>query len=188
MLSRQFWEKSFSDPAIFWSMIAALGTIALLCVAYKQLSDLARTSKADFLHRLKKDFFTEEARRLVFLFDHDLIDFRGTTPVPFFELRKNSDHEDKDRLKELGIGFHTVSCYTVDDLLLGPLEDIGILEDSKLVDIEHVYQVFDHYVSMLAESRAIRDYIGWVRRENNDPEIYDHFLGLYGRLREHKKH
>jgi hypothetical protein len=46
----EFWMKTFQEPGNFWAMMTAITTVALARVAYKQLGDLARTSKSDFLY------------------------------------------------------------------------------------------------------------------------------------------
>jgi hypothetical protein len=57
-----FVTKTIYDPEIFWVMITALATVTLVGVAYWQLRSLVRTSRSDFLHRVKKNFFTNEVR------------------------------------------------------------------------------------------------------------------------------
>ena len=49
-----FWMKTFQEPGNFWAMLTAVTTVALAWVAYRQLSDLARTGKSDFLYKRKR--------------------------------------------------------------------------------------------------------------------------------------
>jgi hypothetical protein len=79
-------SNTFSDGAIFWSMITAVATIVLVCVAYWQLKSLARTSRSDFLYRLKSDFFNEDARRLICLAENDMLKFHAEGEIPHFEI------------------------------------------------------------------------------------------------------
>jgi hypothetical protein len=105
-----FWLKTFQEPANLWAMLTAITTIGLVAVAYWQLSDLAQTSRSDFMYKLKQDFFTAEARRLVFLVDNDLLEFKLAT-VPYFEIVSPQAVETQRRIEELGITGSTVSTY-----------------------------------------------------------------------------
>jgi hypothetical protein len=59
--------KSFNDPIAFWTMTLAIFTLLLFIVAWWQLSKISKTSSADFIHKLKIDFFSKEARELILL-------------------------------------------------------------------------------------------------------------------------
>jgi hypothetical protein len=163
----EFWMQTFREPASFWAMAAAIFTALIAVVAYKQLGDLAQSSKSDFLYRLKKDFFTEEARRLMFLVDNDLLEFRAEE-IPFFQVVKREDASMSERFRELGVQSATISTYLVDDVLLGPLEDLGVLERLKRVSLEEAYEHFASYIEGCAENKAILEYIQWSK---DDPEI-----------------
>jgi hypothetical protein len=179
----EFWLKTFQEPGNFWAMMTAVTTVVLAWVAYRQLSDLARTSKSDFLYKLKKDFFTEETRRLIFLIENQLLEFRSAE-VPYFQVIRPANAEMQSRFEELGIVASTVSTYLVDDCLLGPLEDLGVLAERNLVSLDEAYEQFVTYVEICAESRAIREYLDWSSSQDpNDDDVYDHFQKLYERLR-----
>jgi hypothetical protein len=79
---------------MIWAAITALATLGLLIatiflVIYgkKQLKSINNTSKEDFLHQLKLDFFTAEARELLVLTEYNLLTF-GLT-----KLREGSEDE-----------------------------------------------------------------------------------------------
>jgi hypothetical protein len=181
--TREFWLKTLQEPGSFWAMMTAITTIALAWVAYKQLSDLARTSKSEFLFKLKKEFFTEETRRLIFLIENELLEFRSAD-TPYFHIIRPGNAEMQSRLDELGIIGSTVSTYVVDDYLLGPLEDLGVLEERSLVSLDEAYEQFDTYVEICAESTAIREYLNWSSDQYpDDDDVYDHFQQLYEKLR-----
>jgi hypothetical protein len=134
----EFLTKTLFDPAIFWAMVTALSTIVLIFVAYWQLRSLAKTSRSDFLYRVKSDFFNEEARRLIFLAENELLKFHAQDRIPHFEIVGREKPRVADRMKELGIEGDSISVYLVDDVLLGPMEDIGVLEKLGLVTLEEV--------------------------------------------------
>jgi hypothetical protein len=182
MLSHYFWEKTWSDPAIFWAMATFVFTVALVGVAWKELGDLARTSRADFIFRLKNNFFTEDARRLLFMVDVNLLQFEDSE-IPYFTIRKAGDPNLRSRFEELGIKGSTVSTYVVDDVLLGPLEDVDMFLTGKLITEKNAYEMFDTYVTSCAENEEIQKYIKSTRRKPNNSDIYSGFDHLYKRLR-----
>lgn len=181
MLSHYFWEKTWSDPAIFWAMTTFVVTVALVVVAWRELGDLARTSRADFIFRLKNDFFTEDARRLLFMVEEDLLQFEDSE-IPYFTIRRVDDPNLRSRFEELGIKGSNVSTYVVDDVLLGPFEDVDLFLTGKLITVKHAYEMFYTYVASCAENEEIQKYIKSTRRKPNDSDIYSGFDHLYRRL------
>jgi hypothetical protein len=165
-------------------MITAIATSLLVWVAYWQLRNLARTSRSDFLYKLKKDFFTEDARRLIFLVDNDLLEF-CESEIPYFRVAHGGNSEIESRLKELEISAPSVSTCEIDDVLLGPLEDVGLLESLSQVTLREAYEVFDTYVEICAENKAIAEYLKWCMSEPDNDDVYDYFRQLYEKLKEH---
>ena len=178
-----FWLRTFQEPGNVWSLVTAVATAVVVWVAYRQLSDLARTSKSDFLYKLKKDFFTEETRRLIFLAENELLEFRSAE-IPYFQIVRSEDADTRKRLEELGITGSTISTYQVDDVLLGPLEDVGILLERNLVSLDEAYEQFDTYVEICAEDKAIGEYLDSGRTGEGNEDVYDGFQRLYERLKE----
>ena len=164
----EFLTKSLSDPAIFWVMVGAVTTIILVVVAYWQLESLARTSRSDFLYRIKSDFFNDDARRLIFLAENKLLKFHSEGAIPFFEIVGREVPGNADRIRELGIEGDSVSMYLIDDKLFGPMEDIGVLEKLRLVTLEEVYEVFVTYINICVESPGLKEYLGWSRKDTED--------------------
>lgn len=180
----EFLRTTFSDPAIFWAMVTALATISLIYVAWWQLRSIARTSRSDFLYRLKSDFFTDEARRLVFLAENELLKFHPEDQIPYFEILRSGGPGGADRMRELSIEGNTISVYLVDDTLLGPMEDIGVLEKLGQVSLEEVYEVFVTYLNICVESPGLKEYLEWSRKDPEDYDVYDNLLHLYEKLKE----
>ncbi|HEY4905273.1 MAG TPA: hypothetical protein VIH89_17480 [Candidatus Sulfotelmatobacter sp.] len=175
-----FWLRTFQDPGNVWAMITAITTVALVLVAYWQLRALARTSRSEFLYKLKRDFFTDEARRLIFLAENDLLEFQSAD-ISYFRIVQVSA-ETQSRLAELGIAGSTISAYQVDDALLGPLEDVGILLRSNLVSLNEAYEQFESYVQICAESKAMGAYLESARTGEGNEDVYDGIQYLYERL------
>jgi len=181
MWTHDFWLKTLQEPANFWAMLTTVITLVLAALAYWQLRKLVLTSRSDFIYRLKKDFFTDEARRLIFLIENGLLEFTSAT-VGYFQTVKTQEGDTQTRMQELGITSSTVSTYLVDDILLGPLEDLGLLLKRGLVSLEETYEHFDTYVQICADGQAIRDYLQWSREGDGNEDVYDNFQELYERL------
>jgi len=65
-----------------WSFLTAIATFLLAGVGYWQIKALIKTNKdanstakEEFLHKLKKDFFTNEARVLLILLENEALQF-----------------------------------------------------------------------------------------------------------------
>ena len=181
MLSCPFWDKTLSDPGVFWVMATAVITIAIVAVtavlallAWKQLRDLARTSRADFIFRLKNDFFTADSRQLLFLAEENFLRFEDAK-IPYFAINKPDDSTVNPRFTELGITEATVSTYVDDDVLLGPLEDVGLFLRQDLITVGQTREMFYSYAEICAENAAIRQYIKWNRQKPGKSGIYSNF-------------
>lgn len=180
MFSCSFWYKTLADPAIFWPMATTIVTVVLAFVAWIQLRDLAQTSRADFIFRMKSDFFTEETRRLLFLVEEDFIEFEDDH-IPYFSIRTpgGSNHQ---RFSELGIAGSTVSTYVVDDCLLGPFEDIDLFLMQGLINPTHAREMFQTYIAICWKNAEIQKYIEVSRQKHGNANIYSGFDDLYRRL------
>lgn len=163
-------------------MITALATVALIAVAYWQLHSLATTSRSDFLFRLKKDFFTNESRQLIFLAENDLLEFEAA-PVAHFRITGRDNPQIAERMEELHIKGKSIRTYAVDDALLGPLEDMGVLESMGLLSLKEIYEAFVTYVNICVESKPLAEYLKFCRRDEEDDDVYDHLLLLHKKLK-----
>src|SRR5580693_7907824 len=135
--------KSFT-PEVFWVMVTAFFTIALFLVAWRQLRDLARTSRTDLLYRLRKDFFGSELRTLTFLLDNGLLKFRAG-PTAFFDV------EEKQFLQS---EIPAITTQWIDDYL-GLLEDIAGLWKARDISLREGYHSFGYYVILACEDEAV---------------------------------
>jgi len=178
------WASTVTDAAAFWAMVAAIAAVILTIVAYWQLRSLAATSRSDFVYRLKKDFFTEETRRLIFLAENELLEFDTGEPIAHFRIVGHEDRTVKERLRDLGIDKFTISTYEVDDALLGPMEDMGVLESMGLISLKEVYEAFVTYINICVENSALRAYLEYSRRDPDDDDVYDHLWTIYNKLKE----
>jgi len=171
MFSRSFWATTWSEPAVFWLAATALLTLLLVYVAWRQLGNLAASSTADFLFRLKSDFFTEQTRKLVFLIEEDLLRFEDAE-IPYFSIPDFYKPELAPRFQELRITERTISTYVLDDIILGPLEDVAFYLGQKRITRKQVYEEFSYYIDLCAKSSAIEDYKRACRRRPGDSDVY----------------
>jgi hypothetical protein len=172
-------------------VLGAIFTFLLVYVAWAELGNISQTSSADFIHRFKKDFFTEETRTLIHLIDSGYIEFvdehKDCERISFFKINeekiKNSGLPDEivTRLTKKKV----YSTYEIDDLLLGDFEDVGFLENKGLVDIEMVYNEFSWYVSVVFENPEIQAYLKSQVEES--PDIYENFKYIYTKCKSFEK-
>ncbi len=86
------------------------------------------------------------------------------------------------RLEELGIERKSISVYVVEDVLFGPMEDLGVLESLGLVSLQEVYEAFVTYVKICVESEPLKQFLDWCSDNPDDSDVYDHLLHLYDKL------
>lgn len=167
------WIKKSLEPEVFWVMVTAFFTIALFFVAWKQLRDLARTSRTDLLYRLRKDFFSENARTITFLLDNALLKFNPGPPACFDVKKKGL----------LEVKMDAITTQWVDDYL-GLLEDIAGLWKAKDISLREIYHSFGYYVTLVCEDEAIRNYVAWARaREGRvGGDIYQDLFDMHSAI------
>lgn len=159
----------------FWTMFSTLSIILGilgLYAAWSQLRGLFKINNADFNHRFRERFFSQETRDLIFLLDSKLLSFEEGSD----ETRKadkfivNIKALDRD-LKRIA----KISVYTapeIDDLLLGHFEDIGFFERRGVVDISFVYESFSEYILLCWKNKTIQQYLASLKSYS---DTYENF-------------
>lgn len=150
-------------------------TLLLAYIAWEQLRNLAETSSAQFLLELKEDLFTAETRTLFHLFELKWLTFHetGEKNIAWFEVNTEAiahsslPKEIKDKLTERKV----YSTYEVDDWVLGPLEDVGLLLKRKILPVAVIYEEFSTFYELTLTNEAIQEYLAWLRLESSD--FYD---------------
>ena len=159
-----------------WAFGTMFFTALLTIIAYFQLNASHQTQKADFAHRLKNDFFTDETRELMMLFSMGFIEFLNNenkddedsvnkTISEFVHFKVNNDaikrlntilssNGEKKEYKK----FYTDS--EIDDLLLGHMEDIGFLLKQGSIDILATYELFGDYIITVWEHTNKLSFLG----------------------------
>jgi len=165
-----------------WSFITAISTSGLFAVAWIQLGKSNKIASAEFLHKLKLDFFVEETQQLFILIDNDLLKFIDGR-LPKFRVIKNGKYKEVASSWKTKKDFY--APYEIDDLVLGHFEDLGSLERSGIVDIQMVYDSFSWYIETAWKTHAIKDYLIWHERPENDEtdmtDVYENYKYIYWR-------
>jgi hypothetical protein len=177
-----WWCKTLFDPSVFWVMVTGAATAVLTVVAAWQLSALARTSRADFIFRLKNEFFTERARRLICLIDGDLLEYVSEGQGYFRIKNFNSDATQRE------IGYYVfegpnIPSQEIDDLILGIFEDLGMFKRKKAIQLEDVYVIFDTYIVDCLKNATIKEYLNLSRRGRDNTDVYAELRLLSRRLK-----
>jgi len=181
-VNTRFCESYYTG--VLGSILAAFFAAFLVWVAWEELGKLSKTSSADFIHRLDNDFFTSETRKLVALVDCEALDFKDpsndesqsvgeTDFLAYFEV--NLDNLKKTNLPEEIIKSiskkNYYSTWEVDDLLLGLFENIGMLEQRRIIGFQMVYDVFSWYLETTWKNYEIKKYIMYCRKDDNNARI-----------------
>jgi hypothetical protein len=154
------------------SVLAAILAAILILVAWYQLEKINITSSADFYHKLVEDFFTPRARTLIMLIEWKALEFKkpenksgDNKPEPFFKV--DIDTLEKSNvpealLKPLRKKTH-YTMWEIDDFLISPLTDVGMLERKGLIDFEMARIGFRYYLDVVWSCDEIKKYIEYER-------------------------
>lgn len=98
--------------------------------------------------RRADEFFRSETRALFHLIEDGYLLFKEKTPLrdSYFLLDEQKItclHED---IKNQFLKKRVYSTYEIDDLVLGPLEDIATLEEKKRISFDLIYDFFSWYI------------------------------------------
>jgi hypothetical protein len=187
---------------VLGSLLASVFAAFLVWVAWEQLGNLGKISSADFIHRLDNDFFTDETRTLVSLIDCRALEFKTNNevessddsksqPYPYFEVSQDRLDQTKlpDDLKQSLSRKKYYSTWEIDDLLLGQFENIGMLEQRRIVDFQSVYDVFSWYIETVWNDDHIKEYIKYCRdgekSDRIDQVFYCQFQYIATKCREY---
>ncbi len=170
------WEwvtQTIFKPEVFWVMITAIATLALVIFAALPLRSLAKTRRTDLARRLRDDFWTPRARVMMFLVDHNLLQYVPGDP-PYFSIAQISGDPAQARVQEAFGDRALISIFEIDDELLNPLEEVAALAFAKSVDLEDVYALFGNFIGSTVENEQIRRHIEDVRRTPNAANAWIH--------------
>jgi len=193
ILCKSIFFNSYASyySGVVGSVLAAFFAAFLVWVAWEELGKISKTSSADFIHRLNKDFFTDETRILVSLIDCGALEFRNLDndeiessddiePRPYFKVSQDRLGKTKlpDEIIQHFSGKEYYSTWEVDDFL-GHFEDIGMLEQRKIVDFQMVYDAFSWYLETIWNDDNIKEYIRYCRKDEKATRIDSAFYNQF---------
>lgn len=169
----------------FGSILATIFAAFLAWVVWEQWNKTNITSSADFIHKLTEAFFKPETRILITLIECDALEFKpeiksgdDVKAQPYFEVNTEklakSITPDDLRTKLINRDNNEKLHYTVweiDDMLISPLTDVGMLEMKGVVEFPMVYVGFRYYLKLVWNCNAIKKYIQWQRDDANTQNI-----------------
>lgn len=148
-------------------------TVVLLLIAYGQLNIVSSNSSTELIHKLKIDLFSVRTRRLFSLIESDFLSFvnEGDRDSYFLvktdEVMQSKLHE---RIKKELVSRPVYSCYDLDDLILGPFEDLGYLNQQGMINFYLLHNTFAYYINQTRSNKAITEYIQLTR--SSYPQVY----------------
>lgn len=184
---------SFLRNGLFWTALSGIATLLLCWVAYYQLNESNREAKDQnkiaaetFLHNLKTDFFTPEARNLIFLIEINALQFRAIREDSGKAMERDLLIFEKDipsKFKKYTDSILPAKPFfsgdEVDYHLLNHFEDLGVLYRNHLIDSTDIYEDFSYYISLCHEDSAVINYISWLRQDDKNKDIYQNFDLVY---------
>ena len=156
------------DRTGVWTAFAALAAFLAVLVARSELGSTRKTTQADFAKRFVDSYFTSETRAIFALLMNSALQFEVLSikdkdgaeidNLPFFKIKTAI----ADQLKGIvdidsaKIGY---SAFEIDDLLLGPLDDIGWYKKHKLINMETIREMFGYYIYECYKNEELQKYI-----------------------------
>lgn len=195
-----FYQGCDYYSGIIGAILGSIITALLVFVAWEELGSLGRTSSADFIHKLKSDFFRPETRVLVSLLECNALKYcpnneggeaNSAKGMPYFEVDESELNKAK-LPQDIGQSLSKnkyYSAWDLDDMLLGHFEDIGMLEQRAIIDFQMVYDEFSGYIETAWDDAHIKKYIMDQRMQEgaNRPDIaiYYHFQCIAAKCQEY---
>ena len=164
------------------AILGSLITIVFIFVAWHQLDSIKETSAADFLHKLKIDFFTEDTRILIHLLDSDYLEFlRLEGEEAYFRVKVEKIEKSglPNEIRELLTKRKNYSVWEIDDYVLNHLEDLGYLYKQGLLTREMIYDQFSYFVEAAFDNTEIGKYIEWQRSLPRGQDIFSDAETIY---------
>lgn len=158
--------------------IALLGLVAVVM----QIRKSTEATKADFIYRLRDDFYSKKTKFILFFIENDFIEFRGNKEdgkdyESYFVIKKDSINllnENFSAFIEFAKkSFYTIHIQEMDDYVLGYLNDIGEYYKNGIIDIDYIFNSFGYYLVNVSQNTAIKEYIEWDRNPNKQRDQYN---------------
>lgn len=177
------------NRGVLWTFINTVATLAFLLFALLQIGQVSRITKGDVLQKFSANFFQQESRDFVLLFEYELLEFKSNNigvdtisglPHDFSCFVKASNYPPKLNKFLIDSTKTIYSAYEIDDYILGHFEDMGMSLKMGVIDVGEVYLNYGWYIIFFWENKEIKKYIDWCRAKYKDSAsanyIYSNYL------------
>jgi len=175
------------------TLITTAATLILVICAISQLRHYTKSMKADFAHKIKTDFFNEDERTLIFLFNHDLLEFKMykdsslNIDCEYFALNKRrAKYFQNDSINLLDKVKDSYSTLEIEDMLLNHFEDLNMYRINKLIGSDYLDDGFSAYIESIYENAQIKKLLNWLESEAGEKDSYNGFRDIYTFLKNYE--
>jgi hypothetical protein len=130
-----------------------LGTVGLVYIAYYQVNKIRAQSNADFIARLNREFFYENAANRSII---------------------KAIEEHRPIFKKAGGEFNEYEVHA----FLRYFEMIERFVASDIITLDFVDEMFGGYIARAWENEEIRNYVTSIREGKKDKRYFEHFEAL----------
>jgi hypothetical protein len=175
------------EKQTFNTVILSIGiSLAIVSVQFTQLLLNGKSMKADFAHKIKTDFFTDEERTLMLLLNNDLLEFRifkdsiSKIEFSYFALNcKKAKYFQNDTINLLTKAKITYSTLEIEDILLNHFEDLNMYRKHKIIANDYLYNGFSGYFDYVYKNVQIQKLIAWLKTDIGGNDSYAGLTELY---------
>lgn len=124
--------------------------------------------EADFIFRLRNDFYSKKNKLIMFFIENDFIEFKENNKEnkkydSYFVIKEKCVNELPIQFNEFKI-FAQKSNYAIhiqdmDNYVLGYLNDIGEYWKNGTIDIDYIANSFEYPIRIVLENEVIKNYI-----------------------------
>jgi hypothetical protein len=170
----------------------------IACIAWYQLDGFNRTTKSDFAHKLKRDFFNKKTMELVMLFEYEAIEFVMGEKIdikeweepdycPYYKIRTDILKKVNENIRLLDENKKIFTTFEIESLVLNHFEDLYKLMKDGILDFEQIEFDFSVYLVLVMKNKNVWKHINYFRGEkgdeNYDPTIYEGCEFLYNKMK-----
>jgi len=174
------------------TLVTTAATLILMLCAIFQLERYTNSTKADFAHKIKTDFFNDKERTIMFLLNNDLLQFisvkdcNSNTSFSYFQVDKkkllNFQNYSLDNMNDIQSNY---SSLEIEDIILNHFEDLNMYRKNSIVGDDYLYNGFYAYVESVYNNAQIQNLITWLNTESGIKDSYSGFQDLYKFLKQY---
>ncbi len=190
----KFQKKGKAKPIEKVTLITTAATLILMFCTVFQLHRYTDSLKADFAHKIKIDFFNEEERTLMFLFNNNLLEFKilkdssSKVDYAYFALNKaRAKYFQNDSIKLLVNVKDSYSTLEIEDVLLNHFEDLNMYRINNLIGIDYLENGFFAYIESIYKNAQIQKLLNWLKADLGENDSYIGFEELHKFIQDYNK-